>query len=120
MASGRVLLEARPAGLALLVAGVSMPSAHASVITDSLLRDRLVGSWADAGDCKKNGALTFNADGTFSLTSPDTAGEKGTFDVKDGKLAGKSERRDMPTIDVLFDDKTLVLGPDRLDRCATP
>jgi hypothetical protein len=104
----------------LLIAGVAAPAAHASAITDSLLRDRLIGSWADAGDCKKNGALTFNADGTFSLTGPDTPDEKGTFDVKDGKLAGKSDRRDMPTIDILFDDKTLVLGPDRLDRCPAP
>ena len=104
------------AAAALAAAAASAP-AHASAITDSLVRDRLIGAWADMGDCRE-GALTFNADGTFTLTGPHPGGDlTGTFDIKDGKLAGQAGERVMPVFPVFFDDQTLVLGPDRLDRC---
>jgi hypothetical protein len=111
----------RLTGVAILLAATfPLPSAQASPITDSLLHDRLIGSWADMGDCR-GGALTFNADGTFTLTGPNPSGDlKGTFDVVDGKLAGQAGERVMPIFQVLFDDQTLLLGPDRLDRCKPP
>ena len=109
-------MRLRSAFLLLALTGASAPAA-ASVITDSLVRDRLIGSWADMGDCR-DGALTFNADGTFSLTGPNPSGDlSGTFDVKDGKVFGQAGERAMPVFPVFFDDETLVLGPDRLNRC---
>jgi hypothetical protein len=113
-----VVAAMRLTGAAILLAAtLPLAPAQASAITDSLLRDRLIGSWADMGDCH-NGSLTFNADGSFTLTGPNPSGDlKGTFEVTDGKLAGQAGERVMPVFQVLFDDQTLVLGPDRLDRC---
>ena len=97
------------------------PSSHASVITDSLTRDRLVGSWAEDGDCSQGG-LTFNANGTFSVTGDYADADfTGTFDVKDGRLAGEAGAREMPLLPVFFDSNgALILGPDLFERCKTP
>jgi hypothetical protein len=93
----------------------------ASPITDSLLRDRLIGAWADGGDCS-NGGLTFKDDGTFTITG-DYAAEDlaGTFDVMDGRLAGKAGDRSMPVFPIQFsDDGWLFLGPEIFERCKSP
>jgi hypothetical protein len=100
----------------LIVAAVAIPAwAHASVITDSLLRDRLVGSWAERGDCSRGG-LTFREDGTFTVTGDYADADfSGTFDVKDGRLAGEAGDRIMPVLQVVFDDNgSLWLGRDLL------
>jgi hypothetical protein len=95
--------------------------ALASPITDSILRDRLVGSWAAAGDCSRGGII-FREDGTFSVTGDYADSDfTGTFDVVDGRLAGVAGARTMPVLRVLFDrDGALILGPDLFERCAAP
>jgi hypothetical protein len=112
----------RATGLAiLLAASLSATLADASVITDSLLRDRLLGDWAARGDCSR-GALSFKDDGTFSVTGDYTDVDfTGTFDVKDARLAGKTGDRTMPVIPLMFtDDGWLMLGPDQFMRCKAP
>lgn len=109
----------RALGLGALVAAGLVATAHASAITDSLLRDRLIGAWTGRADCG-TGALTFNADGTFSLTVvDDPAGDlHGTYDITDGKLGGRAGDRAMPMLPLTFnDDGTLILGADLLMRC---
>jgi hypothetical protein len=94
---------------------------QASVITDSLTRDRLVGAWADRGDCS-NGGLTFKDDGTFTVTGDYADMDfTGTFDVRDGRLVGTAGNRVMPVLPVFFTrDGELVLGPDLFERCTVP
>ncbi len=105
----------------ILAASLSATLAQASVITDSLLQDRLIGAWADGGDCSRGG-LAFNADGTFAVTGDYTDVDiSGTFSVKDGRIAGYTGQRMMPPLPVLFnDDGFLILGPDQFERCKTP
>jgi hypothetical protein len=108
----------RAIGVALVAAVLAAP-AHASAITDSLLRDKLVGAWAGMGDCRK-GALTFNADGTFALTGVDDPAKDlhGMFDVADGRLLGQAGVLTMPVLSIIFTaDGSLILGPDLLQRC---
>jgi hypothetical protein len=110
----------RPRPLLIAAAVAAATVAHATPLSDSLLQDRLVGSWAGTGDCT-DFALTFNADGTFSLRSSDPPIEEhGTFAIKDGHLAGTSDKRDMPDVAVIFDRDELVLGPERMLRCPKP
>jgi hypothetical protein len=109
----------RAFGLAIVAAAGFAATAHASAITDSILLDKLIGAWSGQADCKL-GALTFNADGTFSLTAvADPANDlHGSFDVKDGSLVGDAGGRAMPVLPLIFnDDGSLILGPDLLMRC---
>ena len=101
-----------------LVAGL----AYASAITDSLLRDRLLGGWADDGNCAE-WALIFRDDGSFALTdvADPASNMAGTFEVKDGKLAGQAGARVMPVLPIVFNEEGwLILGPDMLQRCKGP
>jgi hypothetical protein len=103
----------------LMIAALSLATAaQASVITDSLIRDRLIGAWADGGDCSRGG-LTFKDDGTFTVTGEYADADfAGTFDVVDGRLVGEAGARVMPLLPVFFTrDGELVLGPDLFERC---
>src|ERR1700704_1146528 len=105
----------RAAGLAILiVASFTATLAEASIITDSLTRERIIGDWAEGGDCSRGG-LSFKDDGTFTVTGDYADVDfTGTFDVQDGRLAGKAGERIMPVIPIMFtDDGWLMLGPDQ-------
>jgi hypothetical protein len=106
--------------IAVVAASLAGP-ALASAITDSLLSDRLVGAWAEGGDCSRGG-LSFKDDGTFTVTGDYADTDiAGTFDVKDGRLVGKAGDRIMPLLPILFsDDGWLLLGPDMFERCKAP
>jgi hypothetical protein len=111
----------RGIGCGLLIALSLATAAEGSVITDSLTRDRLIGAWADGGDCSRGG-LTFKDDGTFTVTGEYADTDfAGTFDVVDGRLVGEAGPRVMPLLPVFFTrDGELVLGPDLFERCKVP
>lgn len=107
--------------LALLLA----TGAAAMAVTDAELRTKIVGSWGETAACTE-GALVFNADGSFVSKDKDPTNQVGgTYQIGGGKLNGKAEDHDMPEMTVGFDRETLVLSniggnADRLARCTTP
>jgi len=92
--------------------------------TDDELKQQIVGSWGQDAECAE-GALTFAADGTFSLVRPGDDDETGTWEITDGVLTGtSSDGGEQPASSVTIDGDTLSLGaPDggsrveKFNRC---
>jgi hypothetical protein len=87
----------------------------AAAATDAELKTMIVGHWADTDSCS-DGALVFNADGTFVSQAPDGSPPDdnltGTYTIMDGKLAGKAGAIEMPTVPIKFDGMKLLMGSD--------
>ena len=73
--------------------------------TDEELKRQILGSWGQHAECA-DGALTFNADGTFTIVMGDDDPETGTWSIADGVLTGS----DQPTSTVTIDGDRLSLG----------
>ena len=85
----------------------------AAAATDAEIKTRIVGSWADTDSCTE-GALVFNADGTFASKGPAGTPPEGdlmgTYTIVNGKLAGQAGAVQMPTISIDFDGEKLIMG----------
>jgi hypothetical protein len=96
-----------------VAAGLAAPALAA---TDDELKQALIGTWGDSGDCK-DGILVFNSDGTFTSGSADDPADvqKGTYTLIGGKLNGKADGDPMPEVTVTVEDGKLTFngsGPD--------
>lgn len=87
--------------------------------TDDELRQQILGAWGQDAQCAR-GALTFNADGTYSIVMPGDDPETGTWTISNGVLTGSGQ----PASTVTIDGDSLALGdPDgsarveRFTRC---
>ena len=86
-----------------------MPMSAAQAATDAELGARIVGAWGQDGACL-SGRLTFEADGTFTLTQGART-ETGHWTIRDGALTGGSDDgSSRPRMLVEFDDGALVLS----------
>ena len=95
-----------PLALALLIAAPAV--AHAA--TDDELKKQIVGRWGETAACTDS-VLIFKEDGTFSSDNNDDDPDNdmnGTYEIKDGKMTGKAEDRDMPAVSLRFE------GPDKV------
>jgi hypothetical protein len=92
---------------------------------DSVLRQKIVGSWGQSAACKE-GRLTFNSDGTFaSKGTHEKTAVTGTYTIDQDRLSGRNGDNTMPVMLVDFDGDTLLLDdgsgkPERLARCLAP
>lgn len=100
-----------------LVLGASVSFALAA--SDDELRQQILGSWGQDAACAQ-GALTFNADGTYSVVMTGDDPETGTWAISGGILTGS----DQPSAKVAIDGDSLALSdPDggtrveRFNRC---
>jgi hypothetical protein len=95
---------------ALFLLSAVIPAAAA---TDDEIKTKIVGSWADTDSCK-DGALVFNADGTFASKGPDGSPPEdtllGTYTIVGGKLNGQAGSIQMPTVALNFDGEKLLMG----------
>jgi hypothetical protein len=99
-------------------------TAASAATPDADIKVKIVGSWADTESCK-DGSLVFNMDGTFVSKAPDGSPPdddlKGNYTIAGGKLMGKAEAIEMPTVAIDFDGEKLLMGDppnqDILIRC---
>ena len=89
--------------LAAIVLAASATIAFAA--TDDELNQQIVGPWGPDETCAE-GALTFNADGTYTIVRADDEPESGTWSITDGVITAS----DQPTSTVTIDGNTLVMG----------
>lgn len=83
--------------------------------TDDELRQQIVGSWGQDPVCAR-GALSFAADGTYTIVLTDDDPETGTWSITDGVLTGTGQ----PTATVTIVGDRLSLGdPDGGTRVET-
>ena len=96
---------------------LTVSASIALAATDDELKQQLVGSWGQDPMCAE-GALTFNADGTFGFVRPGDDTETGVWQIADGILTGTStDGGDQPASSVTIDGDSLALGaPDGSGR----
>ena len=73
--------------------------------TDDELNQQIVGPWGQDAACAE-GALTFNADGTYTIVRPDDEPESGTWSITDGVITAT----DQPVSTVTIEGETLTMG----------
>jgi hypothetical protein len=66
--------------------------------TDDELRQQIVGTWGPAEGCA-DGALTFNADGTYAIIRTDDDPESGTWSISEGVITASDQRPSTVTIE---------------------
>ncbi len=80
-------------------------AAMALAATDDELKQQIVGPWGPDETCAE-GALTFNADGTYAIVRPDDDPETGTWSISDGVITAS----DQPVSTVTIEGNKLVMG----------
>jgi len=90
---------------ALAALALAAATTFALAATDEELRERIVGPWGKDAGCAQ-GALTFNADGTFALVRPGNDPATGTWQIAEGVLTGTGQ----PASTVAIEGATLSLG----------
>ncbi len=66
--------------------------------TDEELRQQILGSWGQDADCA-DGALTFGADGTYTIVRTDDDPESGTWSIAGGVITATDQRDSTVTIE---------------------